>query len=78
MIHGQKADWPADNSGGEKAADEIVAQIGADALGENFLRVGGEETLERDEDDDENRQPSGEAANRHKHRVELNGHDVEL
>ena len=59
---GQHADWTAEHSGGEKAADEKVAQIGADSFAENFLRMDGEETLEGNEDDDQNRQPNGQAA----------------
>jgi hypothetical protein len=75
---GQQADWSAEHSRGEKGADEEVSQVGADSLPEYFLRMGGEESLQRNEDDDKDPQPKGETQNRNQHRVELSGHDEKL
>ena len=61
-VHGpgQHAERRAEQQGGEQAAEEIVAEIGADPLAQDFLRMGGEETLQGHEDHDQDRQPQGE------------------
>ena len=71
---GQQGHRAAKEGGREKGADEKVAQISADSLAEDFLRMGGKESLQRNEDNNQGRQPKGEAENRNQHRVELIGH----